>query len=219
METPRFSLSFSLFLILVAVSPFGSYSVRPAGFPIEEAGLKDLHLAFKQNKLTSRQLVEFYIKQIRRYNPRLRGVIEVNPDALYLADKADRERKAKAPGSLPLLHGIPVLVKDNMATKDKLNTTAGSLALLGSVVPRDAGAVMRLRKAGAIILGKASMSEWAGFRSNGAPTGWNARAGQGRVSEPPTPPILLPLYLCKRKGHQYSILCSNFLGSSLLQSN
>ena len=99
--------------------------------------MHDIQLAFKQNQLTSRKLVEFYLKEIERLNPVLKGVLEVNPDALYLADQADHERSAKAPGSLSMLHGVPILVKDNIATKDKLNTTAGSYALLGSVVPRD----------------------------------------------------------------------------------
>jgi amidase len=106
----------------------------------------------------------------------------VNPDALFLADKADRERKVNTRGSTGGLHGIPILLKDNIATKDKLNTTAGSYALLGSVVPRDAGVVMKLRKAGAIILGKSSLSEWANFRTNGAPSGFCGRSGQGKVS-------------------------------------
>ncbi|GFS29617.1 amidase family protein [Actinidia rufa] len=95
--------------------------------------------AFRTNQLNSRKLVEFYIEEIRRLNPVVRGVIEVNPDALYQADLADKERKAKAPRSLYGLHGIPVLLKDNIATKDRLNTTAGSFALLKSIVPRDAG--------------------------------------------------------------------------------
>ena len=105
----------------------------------------------------------------------------MNPDAFELAEKADHERRIKAPISLSKLHGIPVLVKDNIATKDKLNTTAGSFALLGSVVPRDAGVVTKLREAGAIILGKASLSEWSFARSDGAPAGWSARGGQGVV--------------------------------------
>uniref|UniRef100_A0A2P2JNF9 Amidase domain-containing protein n=1 Tax=Rhizophora mucronata TaxID=61149 RepID=A0A2P2JNF9_RHIMU len=150
------------------------------GFSIKEATIDDLQLAFKENQLTSRQLVEFYIKEISRLNPIVRGIIEVNPDALLLADKADRERKTEASGSLSSLHGVPILLKDNIATKDKLNTTAGSFALLGSVVPRDAGVVVKLSKAGAIILGKASLSEWANFRSNNAPNGFCARSGRGR---------------------------------------
>ncbi|KAL2477033.1 Amidase family protein [Forsythia ovata] len=123
---------------------------------IREARIQDLQTAFKQNQLTSRRLVQFYLNEIQRLNPILKGVIEVLTDALYLADKADTERKAKTRGSYSGLHGIPVLLKDNIASKDKLNTTAGSFALLGSVVPRDSGMVMKLRKAGAIIIGKAS---------------------------------------------------------------
>ncbi|KAH7518456.1 hypothetical protein FEM48_Zijuj09G0173500 [Ziziphus jujuba var. spinosa] len=171
--TILFSL-LSLLLILVA-----SNIVESHGLALREATVEDLQLAFKQNRLTSRQLVEFYLREIRRLNPVLKGVIEVNPDALYLADKADQERKAKAPVTHSKLHGIPILVKDNIATKDKLNTTAGSYALLGSIVPRDAGVVTKLRQAGAIILGKASLSEWSHFRSDNAPGGWSARGGQG----------------------------------------
>ncbi|KAM3695555.1 hypothetical protein ACJW31_07G141500 [Castanea mollissima] len=150
------------------------------GCSIEEASVHDIQLAFKQNQLTSRQLVEFYLKQIHRLNPILKGVIEVNPEALHLADKADSGRKSKAPGSLFGLHGIPILLKDNIATKDKLKTTAGSHALLGSVVPKDAGVVTKLRKAGAIIIGKGSLSEWSQFRSESATNGWSGRGGQGK---------------------------------------
>ncbi|KAK7836625.1 probable amidase At4g34880 [Quercus suber] len=177
---PQFCL-FSSLLILLPILSSGSLStVTGHGFSIEEATVHDIQLAFKQNQLTSRQLVEFYLKQIHRLNPLLKGVIEVNPEALHLADKADSERKSKAPGSLSGLHGIPILLKDNIATKDKLNTTAGSYALLGSVVPRDAGVVTKLRKAGAIIIGKASLSEWSQFRSFYVPNGWSGRGGQGK---------------------------------------
>ncbi|KAK7832045.1 putative amidase [Quercus suber] len=177
---PQFCL-FSPLLILLPILSSGSLStVTGHGFSIEEATVHDIQLAFKQNQLTSRQLVEFYLKQIHRLNPILKGVIEVNPEALHLADKADSERKSKASGSLSGLHGIPILLKDNIATKDKLNTTAGSYALLGSVVPRDAGVVTKLRKAGAIIIGKASLSEWSQFRSFYVPNGWSGRGGQGK---------------------------------------
>ena len=169
-------------LILLAILSSGSHIITGYGFSIREATIHDLQFAFKQNQLTSRQLVEFYLGEIRRLNPILKGIIEVNPDALYEADKADHERNAKAPKSLSGLHGIPILVKDTIGTKDKLNTTAGSFALLGSVVPRDASVVIKLRNAGAIILGKASLSEWASFRSLKAPNGWSARGGQGKVS-------------------------------------
>uniref|UniRef100_A0A7N2N000 Amidase domain-containing protein n=1 Tax=Quercus lobata TaxID=97700 RepID=A0A7N2N000_QUELO len=154
---PQFCLFSSLLLILLPILSFGSHcTVTGHGFSIEEASVHDIQLAFKQNQLASRQLIEFYLKQIHRLNPIIKGVIEVNPEALHLADKADSERNLKAPGSLSGLHGIPILLEDNIATKDKLNTTAGSFALLGSVVPNDAGVVTKLRKAGAIIIGKAS---------------------------------------------------------------
>ncbi|XP_057752801.1 probable amidase At4g34880 [Arachis stenosperma] len=171
-------LSFML-IILLRLSE-GSYTIKEQQFSIKEATISEIQLAFRQNKLTSRKLVEFYIEEIKRLNPTLKGVIEVNPDALSQADKADCDRKTKSPTSLPALHGIPVLLKDNIGTKDKLNTTAGSFALLGSVVPRDAGVVSKLRRAGAIILGKASLSEWAAFRSTKAPNGFSARGGQGK---------------------------------------
>ncbi|OMO92850.1 Amidase [Corchorus olitorius] len=179
----RFPLLLTLMtLFLQPCLSYGSHSQSKTShaFSIKEATVQDLQLAFERNQLTSRQLVEFYLGEIRRLNPLLKGVIEVNPDALFLADEADKERKAKAPGSHGGLHGIPILVKDNIATKDKMNNTAGSLALLGSVVLRDAGVVAKLRKAGAIILGKASLSEWAHFRDNFVPSGWCARSGQGK---------------------------------------
>nr|XP_023912003.1 probable amidase At4g34880 isoform X1 [Quercus suber]POF10895.1 putative amidase [Quercus suber] len=177
-----FTVFSSLLLILLATTSSGAQAIKAAhGFSsIKEATVHDIQLAFKQNQLTSRKLVELYLKQISRLNPVLKGVLELNPDALYQADKADHERKSKAPGSLSPLHGIPILLKDNIATKDKLNSTAGSYALLGSVVPRDAGVVTKLRKAGAIILGKATLSEWSYYRSNIAPSGWSARGGQGK---------------------------------------
>ncbi|KAI4318686.1 hypothetical protein MLD38_032360 [Melastoma candidum] len=150
-------------------------------FSIREATVAELQRAFRSNQLTSRQLTEFYIGEIRRLNPVLHGVIEVNPEALHQADAADRDRKAGVHGrSWSGLHGIPILLKDNIGTKDALNTTAGSFALLGSKVSRDAGVVVRLRRAGAIILGKASMTEWASFRSLTQPNGWSARGGQGK---------------------------------------
>jgi amidase len=150
-------------------------------FSIKEATIQDLQLAFQTNQLTSRQLVKFYLNQIKIQNPILKGVLEVNPDALAHADIADYERREKATGSLSRLHGIPILIEDTIATKDKLNTTAGSFALLGSVVPRDAGVVTKLREAGAIILGKATLSEWSHYRTFEAPNGWSARGGQGKV--------------------------------------
>lgn len=174
-----------LFLILFTI-PFISPGMSIGDsmlskFRTQEITVHDIQIAFRQNKLTSRKLVEFYIREIQRLNPVLKSVLEINPDALYQADKADQERKTKALALLSNIHGIPILLKDNIATKDKLNTTAGSYALLGSVVPRDAGVVEKLRKAGAIILGKASLSEWSHYRANFIPSGWCARGGQAVV--------------------------------------
>ncbi|XP_043715006.1 probable amidase At4g34880 isoform X1 [Telopea speciosissima] len=155
------------------------------GFSIKEASVSEIHQAFRENKLTSRKLVELYLEEIEKINPTLRAVIEVNPDALDQANKADLERNSIVrdggrSSSFSGLHGIPILIKDNIATKDKLNTTIGSFALLGSVVPRDAGVVEKLRSAGAVILGKASLSEWCNFRSHSPIIGWCARSGQGK---------------------------------------
>ncbi|XP_010447023.1 PREDICTED: putative amidase C869.01 [Camelina sativa] len=150
-------------------------------FSIEEATIEDIRLAFNEKRLTSKQLVELYLEEISRLNPVLNAVIETNPDALTQAEILDRERELRdVTTDLPILHGVPILLKDSISTKDKLNTTAGSLALLGSVVPRDAGVVKRLRESGAVILGKASLSEWAHFRSNSIPSGWSARGLQGK---------------------------------------
>ncbi|CAI9104710.1 OLC1v1003440C1 [Oldenlandia corymbosa var. corymbosa] len=167
-----------LVTLVLSLSFPNHYADQGGSFSFKEATVSDIRIALDENKLTSRELVEFYLKEIRRQNPVLKSVIEVNPDALKLSDEADAQRKASKPGSLSPLAGIPILLKDNIATKDKLNTTAGSYALLRSIVPQDAGVVKRLRKAGAIILGKASMTEWAAFRSLSMPNGWNARLGQ-----------------------------------------
>ncbi|PWA80448.1 amidase C869.01 [Artemisia annua] len=164
----------ALFLVLLALLSLSNCHCH------KEATISELRLAFSHNRVSSRQLVEFYLGEIKKLNPVLKGVLEVNPDALYQADRADRERAAKVPRSLVGLHGIPVLLKDTIGTKDKLNTTGGSFALLGSIVPRDAGIVSRLRKAGAIILGKATLSEWSNFRSLNAPSGFSPRGGQGK---------------------------------------
>ncbi|KAB2045813.1 hypothetical protein ES319_D01G187900v1 [Gossypium barbadense] len=176
------SSSLFLFLILSSIFSLGfsTLTITNYTFSIREATIKDIKRSFERNQLTSRQLVQYYLREIARLNALLKGIIEVNPDALLQADAADKERKCKVNGSQPNLHGIPILLKDNIATKDKLNTTAGSFALLGSVVPRDAGVVEKLRKAGAIILGKASLSEWANFRSTTATSGFSPRGGQGK---------------------------------------
>ncbi|KAF3335173.1 putative amidase [Carex littledalei] len=172
----RLSFAFTVVLVILSLSlPFSTHS-----FDFTEATVDSIHEAFANHSLTSLQLVQYYLSMIRNLNPLLRAVIEVNPDALTQAARADLDRERNSTSNNNRLHGIPVLLKDIIGTADKLNTTAGSFALLGSVVTRDSGVVKRLREAGAVILGKASLSEWSFFRSDHAPSAWCARAGQGK---------------------------------------
>src|SRR6185436_14206840 len=124
---------------------------------------------------------EMYLERVERIDrrgPALNSVIETNPDALSIAEGLDRERKAgRVRGPL---HGIPVLIKDNIDTSDKMMTTAGSLALVGAKPAQDAFIVQRLREAGAVIIGKTNLSEWANFRSTHSSSGWSGRGGQTR---------------------------------------
>ena len=146
-----------------------------------EAGIPDLQRAMAKGKLSSVSLTKAYlrrIEQLDRQGPSVNSVIEVNPDALDLARERDVERKRK--DLRGPMHGIPVLLKDNIDTGDNMHTTAGSLALLGSRAKRDAFLVERLREAGAIILGKTNLSEWANFRSGRSTSGWSARGGLTR---------------------------------------
>lgn len=146
-----------------------------------ELTIHDLQEGMKSGSFSSSELTEAYIRRIQsmdQQGPALHHVLEINPDAMEIAEALDRERKEK--GSRGPLHGIPVLVKDNIATQDRMNTTAGSLALLGSKPPRDSFVARRLREAGAVLLGKTNLSEWANFRSNHSSSGWSGRGGQGR---------------------------------------
>jgi amidase len=150
-------------------------------FELAEATIASLQQDITSRKYTARQITELYIRRIDELDkrgPSLHSVIEINPDALLIADALDSERKAK--GSRGPLHGIPVLIKDNIDTADKMTTTAGSLALAGSIPPQDSFVVKRLREAGAIILGKANLSEWANIRASRSSSGWSARGGQCR---------------------------------------
>ncbi|MBA2301499.1 MAG: amidase, partial [Acidobacteria bacterium] len=150
-------------------------------FEFDEMTVAQLQDAMASGRVTSRRLVDLYskrIEEIDRRGPALRSVIEMNPDAVAIAEAMDAERKAgrlRGP-----LHGIPVVIKDNIDTADRMMTTAGSLALEGSSAPRDAFIVERLRGAGAVILAKANLSEWANFRSTRSTSGWSARGGQVR---------------------------------------
>ncbi|MEZ4633592.1 MAG: amidase family protein [Caldilineaceae bacterium] len=148
---------------------------------LHEATIAGLQEAMRRGDLTSQQITHDYIAAIHALDwdgPELRSVIEINPDAEAIAAELDRERAAgHVRGQL---HGIPILLKDNIDTDDKQQTTAGSLALLGSRPAQDATVAARLREAGAVILGKANLSEWANFRSTKSSSGWSARGGQCR---------------------------------------
>ncbi len=151
---------------------------RPA-FALDEVTVEQLQTGMQAGRYSSRQLVDLYLEridQIDRAGPTLRSVIETNPEARAIADGLDAERKARGPRGP--LHGIPILIKDNIDTGDRMMTTAGSLALEGSIAARDAFVVERLRAAGAVILGKTNLSEWANFRSTKSSSGWSGRGGQ-----------------------------------------
>ncbi len=148
-------------------------------FEFDEVTVDDLQRMMESGEHTARSITQAYIDRIEamdRQGPELRSMIEINPDALEIAGELDAERRAGGPRGP--LHGIPVALKDNLDTHDRMTTTAGSLALEGSIPPRDSFVAERLRAAGAILLGKANMSEWAYFRGERATSGWSARGGQ-----------------------------------------
>ncbi|HJU87773.1 MAG TPA: amidase [Gemmatimonadaceae bacterium] len=157
-----------------ATRPF----TRPAVAELDEITLSALQSGMRSGQFTARSIAEQYlarIEEIDRNGPALKSIIELNPDALSIADALDRERKeGRVRGPL---HGIPILLKDNIDTADKMRTSAGSLALAESVATRDAFIVRQLRDAGAVILGKTNLSEWANFRSTRSTSGWSARGG------------------------------------------
>ncbi|KAK3314451.1 amidase signature domain-containing protein [Apodospora peruviana] len=158
---------------LFPMAPCGGSSFR-----LEEATIDEMQKAMAKGTLTSVQLVQCYILRNYQTDNYINSLLQFNPDALAIAAKMDAERKAgtvRGP-----LHGIPFTVKENMATKDNLETTAGSWALVGSIVPRDAFVVSKLREAGAVLFGKATLSEWADMRSNNYSEGYSARGGQAR---------------------------------------
>jgi amidase len=148
-------------------------------FGLNEATIDGLQAKMKSGEYTSRSITEMYLKRIDaidKNGPRLNSIIELNPDALTIADNMDNERKAgKLRGPL---HGIPVLIKDNISTGDKMMTTAGALALVGHKAAKDAFIIQQLRASGAVLLGKTNLSEWANFRSSRSTSGWSSRGGQ-----------------------------------------
>ncbi|HEX5082678.1 MAG TPA: amidase [Blastocatellia bacterium] len=161
----------------------GASNQNPAitPFELDEKTIAELQEAMKSGGLTARTIAEKYLSRIAaidKQGPRLNSVIELNPDALAIAGALDAERKTK--GARGPLHGIPVLIKDNIDTADRMSTTAGSLALQGSIAQRDAFIAQKLREAGAVILGKTNLSEWANFRSTHSSSGWSGRGGLTR---------------------------------------
>jgi amidase len=180
-------------------------------FPeLEERTIPQLQEMMAAGQVTARRLTEMYLERIDaldRHGPRLHSIIETNPDALDIASALDEERTTSGPRGP--LHGIPLLIKENMATQDRMQTTAGSLALLGSRVPRDAFVVERLREAGAVILGKANLSEWANFRSTASSSGWSGRGGQGRN------PYVLDRTPCGSSSGSAAAVAANLAAASL----
>lgn len=158
--------------VLAAAAPEPATS-KP--FAFEEATIADLQARMQSGALTSQMLTKAYLARIEALDKRyVNSVIEVNPDALAIAQALDKERKIKSRGPM---HGVPVLIKDNIDTGDKMQTTAGSLALVGSKPARDSAVAQRLREAGAVILGKTNLSEWANIRSSHSTSGWSGRGG------------------------------------------
>jgi amidase len=173
--------------VLPALTAMGEAAPHPGPpgdikpFELDEVTISELQDGMSSGKYTARSITEKYLTRIEaldRQGPRLRSVIEINPDALSIADALDRERKEK--GTRSPLHGIPVLIKDNINTADRMATTAGSLALVGAKPSKDSFLVQQLRIAGAVILGKTNLSEWANIRSNHSTSGWSGRGGLTR---------------------------------------
>src|SRR5437016_6720390 len=153
--------------------------VKP--FELDEITIAELQEGMKSGKFTARSLVEKYtarIGELDKSGPAVNAIIEMNPEAPGIADAMDQERKAK--GLRGPLHGIPVLIKDNISTADRMMTTAGSLALVGSKPPKDSFVAQKLRTAGAVILGNTNLSEWANIRSSHSTSGWSGRGGLTR---------------------------------------
>jgi len=178
---------------------------KSAPFDLEEATFADLQAGMSSRKYTARSLVQKYlsrIEQLDKHGPAVNSVIEINPDALAIAGELDKERKEK--GARGPMHGIPVLIKDNIDTADHMSTTAGSLALLGSRPAKDSFVAQKLRQAGAVILGKTNLSEWANIRSSHSSSGWSARGGLTKN------PYVLDRNACGSSSGSGTAAASNF---------
>jgi amidase len=186
-----------------SVASLRSQPVKP--FELEEVTIAELQAGMKAGKWTARSVAQKYlsrIEEIDKRGPSVNSIIELNPDALSIAEQLDRERKTK--GSRGPLHGIPVLIKDNIDTADRMTTTAGSLALAGSIPLKDSFIVQRLRAAGAVILGKTNLSEWANIRSSHSSSGWSGRGGQTKN------PYVLDRNPCGSSSGSGAAIASNF---------
>ncbi|MDT4966978.1 MAG: amidase [Acidobacteriota bacterium] len=179
--------------------------ISKGAFELEEVTIAELRLGMKSGKWTARSLAEKYLSRIGEMDkrgPAVNSIIELNPQALAIADALDKERKAK--GERGPMHGVPVLIKDNLDTADRMSTTAGSLALVGSVPLRDSFVVQRLRAAGAVILGKTNLSEWANIRSSHSSSGWSGRGGQTKN------PYVLDRNPCGSSSGSGAAIAANF---------
>jgi len=197
-------------IAVFAVNLF-SFGLSGLGFNImEEMTIQELQEKMNSGELTARSLAESYLERIERLNrqgPAINAVIELNPDALEIADRLDRERAAgqkRGP-----LHGIPILIKDNIDTHDQMQTTSGSLALEGSIAPRDAHIVKLLRAGGALILGKTNLSEWANFRGRHSVSGWSSRGGLTRN------PYALDRTACGSSSGSGAAVAANFCAAAV----
>jgi amidase len=187
------------------LAPRRSWSRFPPEFELEEATIETLQQGMTEGRYTARRIAQLYLDRIAeldRQGPLIRSVIELNPDALTIADTLDAERTAR--GSRGPLHGIPVLLKDNIDTADRMATSAGSLALASSIAGQDSTVARRLREAGAVILGKTNLSEWANFRSTHSSSGWSGRGGQTRN------PYVLDRNPCGSSSGSGAAIAANF---------
>jgi amidase len=172
-----------------------------------EQTISELQQKISTGELTSLQVTESFLERIHDLDPKVNSVIEVNPDAQSIAAELDAERASERVRGA--LHGIPILIKDNIDTHDKMQTTAGSLALEGNITPRDAFIVKQLRKAGAVILGKTNLSEWANFRGKRSISGWSSRGGLTRN------PYALDRSACGSSSGSGAAVAANFCAAAI----
>jgi len=199
----EFCLSLAAMGTTAALFGLVEVSGQTHSMDLEEATIGDLQLAMQKGTMSSASITAWYIARIKSHDRDTNSIIEINPDAIAIAEGLDRERKAgKLRGPL---HGIPVVLKDNIDTADKMKTTAGSLALMDAPVPqRDAFLVEQLRRAGAVVLAKTNLSEWANFRSTTATSGWSGRGGQTKN------PYILDRNPCGSSSGTGAAIASNF---------